>query len=236
MKVAVLQSNYIPWKGYFELINDVDVFCFYDEVQYTKNDWRNRNRLLNSNGLFWVSIPINKKYTKLKISETKIQNPDILKSHFKTITQCYSKSPYSSQILDLLSPYYLDKKWEYLSQFNQTLIKVISKYIGIKTIFKDSSEFTLEEGRIDRLVNLNIQLKSSSYLSGPAAKGYLSGNEHLFKDNNIELIFKSYGPYLKYKRNTSQFDHSVSIIDLLMNIPKNELLTYITSQNANKKT
>ena len=108
MKVGVWQSNYIPWKGYFDYINEVDVFCFYDEVQYTKNDWRNRNRIFGNDGLFWITIPVDKKYTKLKISDVSIDNKNILNTHFKSMEQSYAKAPYKNQILDLLSPYYLD--------------------------------------------------------------------------------------------------------------------------------
>ena len=135
MKVGVWQSNYLPWKGYFDYINDVDIFCFYDEVQYTKNDWRNRNRLLNNNGLFWLTIPIGTKYTKGKISEVEIENKLILNKHFKTIEQCYSKSPFKNEILNLLSPYYLENPPNTLSELNQSLLKTISHYIGIKTKF-----------------------------------------------------------------------------------------------------
>ena len=132
MKVGVWQSNYIPWKGYFDYINDVDIFCFYDEVQYTKNDWRNRNQLLNNEDLFWLTIPINSEFTHKKISEVTIDNPKILNKHFKSIQQCYAKAPYKNQVLDLLSPIY-QKKWTHLSTLNHTLIRTICKYIGITT-------------------------------------------------------------------------------------------------------
>ncbi len=231
MKVGVWQSNYIPWKGYFDYINDVDIFCFYDEVQYTKNDWRNRNRLLDNNGLFWVTIPIKSSFVNYKISEVKIENSKILDKHFKSIQQCYSKSPYKSQVLDLLSPIY-SQKWDYLSKLNQILIKTISEYIGITTKFVNSQDYILPPTRLERLINLNVQLKATTYLSGLNAKNYIRGNEHLFEKNQIKLEWKNYGPYLEYPRPTLLYDDQVSIIDLLMNIPQNKLLNYITSQNG----
>ena len=227
MKVGVWQSNYIPWKGYFDYINDVDVFCFYDEVQYTKNDWRNRNQIFGNNGLFWITHPVDKKYTKLKISDVLIDNKNILNSHFKSIEQSYAKAPYKNQILDLLSPYYLDSQPSTLSKLNHILIKVISHYIGITTKFVNSKNYELKNTRLDRLIHLLSQLETTSYLSGLNAKNYIVGNELLFENRGIRVEWKKYGPYLKYERKGEGFTDYVSIIDLLMNIPQSELLKYI---------
>jgi hypothetical protein len=158
MIVGVWQTNYIPWKGYFDYINDVDVFCFYDEVQYTKNDWRNRNQLLNDTGLFWLTIPISSRFTKYKISEVLIERTDILAKHFETIRQCYSRAPFSKEILQLLAPIYLDTNWTHLSDLNKQLLKTISRYVGITTMFVDSREYELKDTKIERLLHLNKQL------------------------------------------------------------------------------
>jgi hypothetical protein len=227
MKVGVWQSNYIPWKGYFDYINDVDVFCFYDEVQYTKNDWRNRNRIFGNDGLFWITLPVDKKYTKLKISNVIIDNNKILNNHFKSIEQYYAKAPFKNQILDLISPYYIDNQPNTLSELNQILIKIISHYIGITTKFVNSKNYELKDTRLGRLIHLLSQLETTSYLSGLNAKNYIVGNELLFENAGIKIEWKNYGPYLKYKRNGGVFDDYVSIIDLLMNVPQEKLLTYI---------
>ena len=189
MKVGVWQSNYIPWKGYFDYINSVDVFCLYDEVQYTKNDWRNK--------------------------------------HLKSIQQCYAKAPQKEEVLDLLSPIY-SKEWTHLSPLNHTLIKAICKYIGITTKIVNSKNYELKPTRLDRLIHLNTQLGATTYLSGLNAKNYIDGNESLFNKKNIQLEWKTYGSYLKYQRITPLYSDKVSIIDLLMHIPKNQLLNYIT--------
>jgi hypothetical protein len=231
MKVVILQSNYIPWKGYFELINNADVFCFYDEVQYTKNDWRNRNKIMNANGSFWLTIPIDQKSTKLKISEVEFINSVWQEKHFKTIEQCYAKAPYKNEILDLLYPLYIQNKWRFLSQFNQTLIKTIFNYINGKTIIVNSFDYNLKEGKITRLIDLITQLNGSTYISGPAAKDYLTGSENLFEQNKIKLEYKKYGPYIPYKNIHQRFEHNISILDLLMNVPQHELINHITSQN-----
>jgi len=226
MKAVILQSNYFPWKGYFELINECDLFCFYDEVQYTKNDWRNRNKIIGKNGDFWLTVPISKKSVKGKISDVKITENHWQKKHYDSISHAYSKSPFKDSILDLLKPIYLEKNWEELSELNKTIIKTICSYIGINAVFKDSKNFELKEERVNRLVDLASQLNATSYLSGPSAKNYLSEKENLFLEKGISVEYKEYGPYLTYPNfNKDQ----VSILDVLVNVPRSEVLNYVTS-------
>lgn len=231
-KIVVLQSNYIPWKGYFELIHDSDVFCFYDEVQYTKNDWRNRNKILGANGLFWITVPVEKQAVNDKISKAKITNPLWQEKHFKTIEQTYSKSVNKNEVLALLEPIYLHRKWEFISELNQELIKSIADFIGIETDFKNSAEFDLQGNRVDRLINLIEQLDGKEYISGPAAKNYLSSQEDLFAKNGIKLTYKNYGPYLTYENKKQHFEDYVSILDVLMNVDQPEYLKYICSKSV----
>jgi hypothetical protein len=228
-KVVILQSNYLPWKGYFELIHQADVFCFYDEVQYTKNDWRNRNRILGPNGLFWITVPVQKDAVKGKISDAQITNFAWQKKHLRTIEQTYSKSINKTDVLSLLEPIYLDQEWTSISQLNQHLIQVISKYIGITTEFKNSAKFELKGDRVDKLIYLIQQLKGTEYVSGPSAKDYLTENKGLFQSNDITLTYKKYGPYLQYNNKKKEFEDYVSILDLLMNTPNNQYIEYITS-------
>ena len=152
----------------------------------------------------------------------------MLKKHFRSIEQCYAKAPYKQQVLDLLSPYYLETEWEYLSELNQTLIQIICNYIGITTEFRNSKDYELKNNIIDRLLHLNTQLEATTYISGPNAKGYLESNEHLFRKINIEVKYKKYGPYLKYSRINSLYSDQISIIDLLMHVPQDQVLKYIT--------
>lgn len=228
MKIVVLQSNYIPWKGYFNIINDADIFCFLDEVQYTKNDWRNRNKLYSKNGLFWLTIPINKGSVNLKISEVLLENTFWQEKHFKSIVQTYSNAPQINNILPILEDIYLEKQWESLSQLNQFLIKRICDYIGIKTMIVNSKDYYLDSNRIDRIISLVKQMDGTEYISGIAAKNYLSGKEEIFNQNNIKLVYKTYEGYKKYQQNLPVFENFVSIIDTLMFVPQSHLFEYIT--------
>ena len=189
MKVGVWQSNYLPWKGYFDYINDVDIFCWYDEVEYTKNNWRNRNRIFGNNGLFWITIPVDRKYNSRKISEVPINNKKILNNHFKSIQQNYSKAPYKNSILNLLHPFLVKNPPDTLSELNQSLV-----------------EYILKDTRLERLTYLLQQLNATKYLSGLNAKNYINGSENEFDKIGCELEWKNYGPYLKYKRNDNYYD------------------------------
>jgi hypothetical protein len=231
MKIVILQSNYIPWKGYFELINESDIFCFFDEVQYTKRDWRNRNLLMNYNGKFWMTVPVSKETTKGKISEVEFIDSSWQKKHFQKIEKTYFKSPFKNEVLDFLYPFYIEKNWSNLSEFNQTMIMEISKYIGCTTKFVNSRDFDMVDGKVDRLINLVKKLNGTTYITGTNAKNYLENYQQSFIENEINLTFKKYGPYLKYNTTSKIYDDYVSIIDLMMNVPQNELIKYITSQN-----
>ncbi len=229
MKIVILQSNYIPWKGYFELINSADTFCFYDEVKYTKNDWRNRNKLLDKNGEFWLSIPISKEAVKQRISEVVLGDGDWQTKHFNTIIQTYHRSPQKDNLIPLLEDIYIRQKWNTLSELNQYSIKKIAEYAGIKTNFVNSADYNLEGDRVERLISVIKQLGGTHYTSGPTALNYLSNYIDHFKNQNINLEFKKYGPYLEYPQNCTPFNNNVSIIDLLMNIEQNQIINYLKS-------
>jgi hypothetical protein len=213
--VAVIQSNYIPWKGYFDIIHDVDLFIFYDDVQYTKNDWRNRNKIKTIQGLHWLTIPVGSQENRL-ICEVELHDDSWRKKHWETIKQSYSKATYFKKFQDFLEYIYVEANWNYLSILNQYLVKTISKeYLGIKTIIKDSREFGAEGHKLDRLIDLLIKVGAERYISGPTAKGYI--DENVFRKVDIELVFKDYSGYPEYPQLFPPFEHAVSIIDLLLN-------------------
>lgn len=215
-KTAILQSNYIPWKGYFDIINYVDEFIFFDDVQYTIRDWRNRNKIKTPNGLEWLTIPVEVKGKYFqKINETKIIENDWNKKHFKTIIQNYSKAKYFKEYKDIFEELYLSSNEEYLSEINYKFIKEINKILNIKTKLSLSSDYKLIEGKNEKLISLCKQTKANYYLSGPSAKDYI--DEKLFEAENIKVIWMDYSGYKEYNQLYSPFEHGVSIIDLIFN-------------------
>ncbi|MEZ8825278.1 WbqC family protein [Vibrio amylolyticus] len=216
-KLAISQSNYIPWKGYFDLIASVSTFVIYDDMQYTKNDWRNRNKIMTPNGSQWLTIPVDTggKFGQ-KISEVKINNRPWQKKHWKTISQNYSKSPFFNDYKSLFETLYLDSHYERLSDVNYSFIKVICEILGITTKLVWSNELILHGERNERLVNICKQLDSKVYVSAPAAKDYLQIDN--FSQNNIEVEWFNYDGYKEYQQIGSEFCHNVSVLDLIFNM------------------
>lgn len=215
-KVAVLQSNYIPWKGYFDIIGKVDLFIFHDDLQYTKNDWRNRNKIKSPNGLIWLTIPCGISEKRL-ICEVELKDKSWQKVHWEKIQSNYKKAPFFNHYKDFFEDFYLNKKWDYLSDLNQFLIKYISKnFLFFKTEFSDSREYDLKLKKADRLRELLLKVNANIYYSGPSAKDYLS--EDFLMQNNIETKWMEYNNYKEYKQLFGSFENNVSIIDLLFNV------------------
>ena len=219
-RVAILQSNYIPWKGYFDIIGSVDEFVLYDDMQYTKNDWRNRNKIKTQNGLQWLSIPVRQESLHQKINETKITDPKWNVNHWKSIAQSYAKAPcYKTYKDELESLYNAAARFEYISDINRHFIDAICSMLGIRTKIRDSREFVLAEGKSERLLALCQELGATTYLSGPAAKDYL--DESIFVEAGIAVEWMDYSGYEEYHQLFPPFEHGVSVIDLILNEGEN---------------
>lgn len=214
-KVAILQSNYIPWKGYFDLINLVDEFIIYDEMQYTKNDWRNRNKIKSPNGSHWLTIPVKQISLKQKINETEIADSNWANKHFQTIKQFYSKTPYFSEYKNYFENLYSTCQFSLLSDINFHFINSLCELLDIKTKISWSQDYGLVEGKTERLVDLVLKAKGTEYISGPAAQSYI--NAELFEQADIKLFWMDYSRYPEYPQLYPPFEHSVSIIDLIFN-------------------
>lgn len=212
-KVAVLQSNYLPWKGYFDLIHDVDLFVFYDDVQFTKNDWRNRNRIKTAQGTQWLTVPVGASLDRL-ICEVRLEDSRWQARHWKTILQSYSRAPHFSMYRDFFEDFFMRRRWASLSEMNQYLIKAIAaQFLGVRTEFRDSREFAVSGAKLDRLLSLLSKVGATHYFSGPAAKAYI--DESRFSDAGIRLTYKDYSAYPAYPQLYPPFEHPVSVIDLL---------------------
>ena len=219
--IAILQSNYIPWKGYFDLINAADEFVFYDTVQFTKNDWRNRNKIKTPQGVQWISVPVSHHFGQ-SIQETLIGDDRWSEKHWRTISQCYAKAPYFSEYKGVFQDLYTKMTEKHLSQVNYRFIREICDILGIRTRLSWSSDYAMIEGKTARLVDLCQQLGGTEYLSGPAAMDYLE--DELFEEAGIKLSYIDYSGYPEYNQLYPPFEHGVSIIDLIFsegpNAPK----------------
>jgi hypothetical protein len=215
-KVVILQSNYIPWKGYFDLIHDADVFIFYDDVQYTKNDWRNRNKIMTAGGAKWITIPTGIDANRL-ICEVTLSDSSWQKKHWETIRQNYRRSPFFKYYRSFFEEIFLARTWSSLSELNQHLIRHISqRLLRVPTVFDDSRNYQLAGHRFERLLDLISKAGATHYISGPAAKSYIKEEE--FAARGVELVWKDYSGYPEYPQGDLPFEHGVSILDVLFNV------------------
>ncbi len=212
-RVAILQSSYIPWKGYFDIIHQVDRFVFYDDVQFTPRDWRTRNRIKTQNGLLWLTIPAGQSRSRL-IHEVMLEDKTWGKKHWDTLRHTYAKAPFFSTYKPFLEHVYMERRWDSLSEVNQFMTRVIAlDYLGVKTEFEDSRQYGAEGHKLDRLVDLACKAGATTYLSGPSARDYIDPSR--FVDAGIDLVYVSYEGYPEYPQLYPPFDHAVSILDLL---------------------
>lgn len=219
-RIAILQSNYIPWKGYFDLINSVDEFIIYDDMQYTRRDWRNRNKIKMSDGLRWLSIPVDVKGKYFqKINETQVSDISWSLAHWKTIIQVYSKTKFFNEYRIIFDEFYAKNQEKYLSLINFRLIELVNSILGIKTRIKWSSDYELLEGQTERILGICQQAGADIYLSGPAAKDYF--DESLAEKMGIKVEWMDYSGYPEYQQLYPPFEHGVTILDLIFNEGKN---------------
>ena len=215
-KLAIVQSNYIPWKGYFDLINLVDEFILFDDMQYTRQDWRNRNKIKTPNGPMWLTIPVQVKgrYSQ-EIRETVIADPRWNQQHWKSIVHNYARAKHFQTYRELFEELYLDCKERFLSRINYRFLTAICEILGVETKLSWSMDYRLAEGKTERLIDLCKQAGATGYISGPTAKGYI--DEELFRQEGIVLRYMDYSGYPEYNQLFPPFDHYVSIIDLIFN-------------------
>lgn len=211
-KVAIIQSNYIPWKGYFDIINNADVFVFFDDVQMTKRDWRSRNKIKTAKGTEWLTVPFYGGRNQL-ISNVTIVQDDWQKKHLRTLQHNYQKSPFFQDCYALLAWLY-KQPHKNLSEFNQATTIKICEILGIQCEFVHSADLQSSGKKDDRLIDICKKLKATAYISGPMAKNYIV--EDKFMEAGIELIYTNY-IYPEYPQLYPPFDHYVTILDLLFN-------------------
>jgi hypothetical protein len=222
-KIAILQSNYIPWKGYFDLIASVDEFILFDDMQYSKGDWRNRNKIKTPNGAQWLTVPVKKKGKfGQKIKDVEIEPSDWQEQHWRSVVQNYKKARCFDEIALWLEPLYREIKYGNLSALNRVFIEAICDYLDIKTTISNSWDYHLIDGKTERLASLCEQAGGTEYVSGPSAKNYII--EDVFTASNIKLSWIDYSGYPEYQQLHGDFIHEVTILDLLFNHGKESKL------------
>lgn len=218
-RVGIIQSNYIPWKGYFDIIHDVDLFIFHDDLQYTKGDWRNRNRIKTGSGECWLTIPVGASEHRL-ICDVPMPDRSWATDHWRRIEAAYRRAPYFTHYRGYLETYFLDREWRTLSEFNQAFTKGIARdLLGITTEFADSRTFGLTGAKGGRVLELLQKAGADAYVSGPSAKAYITDERFLAAGITVE--WKNYQDYPEYDQFHGPFVHAVTILDLLFHTGPN---------------
>ncbi len=213
--LATIQSNYIPWKGYFDLIDKADVFVFLDNVQYTKNSWRNRNKIKTPLGAKWLTIPVSLTHHDMISRDVRVADPNWAEAHWNKIELNYQSAPFFNEYKEVIKNAYDEMKdLEFLCDINHHFIRFFCNILNIETPLMPVSHYTLEGDRNERLVSLCQQNECDTYLSGPAAQVYI--DEALFNTHGIKVEYMNYGPYPEYEQLYPPFTHEVSILDLLL--------------------
>ena len=215
-RVAVIQSSYVPWKGYFDIINSVDLFILYDDVQFSKNDFRNRNTIYPRGGLQWLTIPV-----KLsgrfgqRICDVEISDAGWAAKHLRSILEGYARAPFLASYRDWLRGLYESTSETRLSDVNHRFLTAICEQLGIATPIVWSMDYATEGAKGDRLLALLHSVGATDYVSGPKARAYL--DVEAFRRAGVEVQFCDYSRYPEYPQLATPFEHHVSILDLLLN-------------------
>jgi hypothetical protein len=214
-RVAIVQSNYVPWRGYFDLIDSVDEFILLDDVQFTRRDWRNRNRIKTPQGARWLTIPVRVKgrYTQL-VCETEADDDSWPERHWETVLQNYRRAPGFDYARDLVEELYRTVPGRSLAEINRHFLARLCEALEIETPLTKSVDYEAVGRKTDRLVDLCRKSGATEYVSGPSAKAYLDVDR--FAAEGIAVSWFEYGPYPEYEQVHPPFDPHVSILDVVL--------------------
>lgn len=229
MRCAILQPSYIPWRGVFHQIHKVDLFIFYDDVQYDKHGWRNRNRIKTANGTIWLTIPVQSKGNTVQhspINSIRVVDHKWNAKHWTTIQLAYRKAPHFATFAPLVERIYQQRS-ELLADFTIDSTVALARALGIEhTRFLRSSTIPAGGQKTDRLIQLLQVVGATHYVSGPSAAAYIDPLQ--FRAAGIGLEYMVYD-YPEYEQLYPPFDPQVSVLDLLFSVGP-RALEYIVRQ------
>lgn len=212
--VAIIQSNYIPWKGYFDVINGADEFFLYDTVQYTRRDWRNRNRIKTAQGPQWLTIPVQGSRAQ-RICDVQISDPRWAERHWRTLSQAYARAPYFAQYRDEIETLYTSAEERRLSAVNERFIRALCGLLGITTPIALTADDTEHAVKTEKLLAICVAAGATEYLCGPASRDYIE--EWRFDAAGIVVTYVDYSGYPEYPQLFGPFLHEVTVLDLIFN-------------------
>jgi hypothetical protein len=214
--VMVSQSNYLPWKGYFDLVRRADVLVLLDNVQFTRRDWRSRNLIKTPHGVQWLTVPVRTPSGRsTSISEAEVTDSQWAQSHLRALELSYRRTPYFEQVFGLLHEC-LDPKEALLSNLNEQVLRALLNFMELDVEVRVSRGPVEEVDASERILGLAQRYGSTRYLSGPAARAYL--DTHMFTNAGVDVDFFEYPQYPEYDQVWPPFRHDVSIVDTLFHL------------------
>lgn len=215
MILTAHQPVYMPWLGLFHKISLAETFCIFDDVQYTKKDFVNRNRIKTKDGSLWLTVPVeSSNHREIRIKEVRIVQNGWQKKHFRSIQSAYAKANYYSDYIDQLEELFLKRNWEYLVDLNAAWLDFGLRVLGIDVVIEKASNFKFEGSKSDLVANMCSVLGADKYIFGALGTNY--ANKSTFEKIGVSICFQDY-IHPKYTQLHGDFVSHLSMIDLILN-------------------
>jgi hypothetical protein len=220
VRICIIQSCYIPWKGFFDLIGQCDEYVIFDSVQYIKGHWHNRNRIKTADGVIWLTIPVRTKgrYDQ-PIDQVEIEKP-WADRHWRALELGYKRAPFFQQFAPTVKGWYEQAATQArLTDVNAIFLHGITNLLGLNTRIVRDTVYPAEGVKTERLLGIARAAGADRYLSGPSARTYF--DEGMFTEAGIAPEWMSYAGYPEYPQLHGAFEHPVTALDLLFNTGPN---------------
>lgn len=228
MKCAIMQPTYLPWSGFFNLISNVDIFVFLDDVQFDRRSWQTRNRVLLNGNEILLSISTRKATRETLLKDIFIAHePDWRQKHWQSLIQAYRKARYGKDVLGLLEEFFNGPPPILLAEFNRKIIEVISTNLGLGATFLLASDLACHGNRSSHLMEIAKKVGCDEYLSPCGSAGYLE-QDSFPEISNLVLTFQDFHPQRYPQLGARDFVSHLSVIDVIANLGLRETREYIS--------
>jgi hypothetical protein len=216
MRICIIQSCYIPWKGFFDLIGRCDEYVVFDRAQYARRHWHNRNRIKTANGVAWLTIPVvTKGRFEQPIDEVEIKEAWADK-HWRSLELAYKRASCFEALAPKVRGWYeVADKQARLTDVNAIFLNGIAEFLELKTRVTRDTAYPMEGVKTERLLGIARAAGADRYLSGPSAQSYF--DESMFTAAGVTPEWMSYDGYPEYPQLYGAFEHAVTVLDLLFN-------------------
>jgi len=217
LKIAINQPTYLPWMGYFDLIDQVDLFVILDNVQFVKQSWQHRNRIKTDQGLQWLTVPVvfRGRLGQL-IKDVEIRDPEFARDHIRAIELAYARAPFFSKYFPSLNQRLEELQRGLLLNLNLGLIHWALEILKIKTPLVQASTLRVHGKRTELLANICQEVGANEYISPLGSAGYLLAEQDVLRRRGVDIWFQNY-EHPQYRQVFAPFEPFASVIDLIFN-------------------